>query len=433
MAIALGNREKIVIGSIITIFIIAGLHLFIYSAKARSYTETMNQLRQAKDEYARLHNISPVKLEKYTADTQKYEEELNELIKFLKLDAPKMYYLPMDPVKIRDFRRDIINELMRLRKESKTPLSFLGEDGWDFPRDLPDEIVKKRVNLWDLISKLRDIQSIIEISKDSPTVLAQKTREYEELMRQIGIDVAKLKVIERKVGAEVPNLKLMAHAELILRNKTEEYKITIEELYKLLKIEINPATAFFVNRQLEHLLNLIEIAQKNNIDDIISVKLIEMKTVKEETQQQGDAPGAAPGAGFPGAAPRVPGMAAEEEAIFGARAAPRPGAGRRDGMGDLMGPEMLPGEGPIGPYGMYGIPQQVVQDTRKDLYNLVPIEIRFKASNLNSSRFLYDITHIQGTYEIDNLAIRSIAEANVETIATINIVGRLVDILVSFD
>ncbi len=102
-------------------------------------------------------------------------------------------------------------------------------------------------------------------------------------------------------------------------------------------------------------------------------------------------------------------------------------------MGDLMGPEMLPGEGPIGPYGMYGIPQQVVQDTRKDLYNLVPIEIRFKASNLNSSRFLYDITHIQGTYEIDNLAIRSIAEANVETIATINIVGRLVDILVSFD
>lgn len=429
MAIALGNREKIVIGSIITIFIIAGLHLFIYSAKARSYTETMNQLREAKDQYARLHNISPVKLEKYMADTQKYEEELNELIKSLKLDAPKMYYAPMDPVKIRDFRRDLINELMRLRKESKTSLSFLGEDGWDFPRDLPDEIVKKRVNLWDLISKLRDIQSIIEISKDSPTVLAQKTREYEELMRQIGIDVAKLKVIERKFGTEVPNLKLMAHAELILQNKTEEYKITIEELYKLLKIEINPGTAFFVNRQLEHLLNLIDIAQKNNIDDIISVKLIEMKTVKEETQEQGGAPGA----GFRRPAPRVPGMAAEEEALFGARGGAPAGAGRRDGMGDVLGPEMLPGEGPIGPYGMYGIPQQVVQDTRKDLYNLVPIEIRYKASNLNSSRFLYDITHIQGTYEIDNLAIRSIAEANVETIATINIVGRLVDILVSFD
>ncbi|MCX7765662.1 MAG: hypothetical protein N2246_03020 [Candidatus Sumerlaeia bacterium] len=429
MAIALGNREKIVIGSIITIFIIAGLHLFIYSAKARSYTETMNQLREAKDQYARIHNISPVKLEKYTADTKKYEDELNELIKTLKLDAPKMYYAPMDPVKIRDFRRNIINELMRLRKEAKISLSFLGEDGWDFPRDLPEEIVKKRVNLWDLISKLSSIQSIIEISKDSPTVLAQKTQEYEGLMRQIGIDVAKLKVIERRFGTEVPNLKLMAHAELILRDKPEEYKITIDELYKLLKIEINPATAFFVNRQLEHLLNLIDLAQKNNIDDIISVKLIEMKTVKEETQQQGGAPSAAPQR----VVPRVPGMAAEEEALFGARDGGPPRAGRRDALGDVMGPEMLPGEGPAGPYGMYGIPQPVVQDTRKDLYNLVPIEIRYKASNLNSSRFLYDITHIPATYEIDNLAIRSIAEANVETIATINIVGRLVDILVSFD
>ncbi|MCD6384719.1 hypothetical protein J7M23_02980 [Candidatus Sumerlaeota bacterium] len=412
MAVTLGNREKIVILSIIGIFVIAGLHLFIFSPKARMYSESKSEMEKAKQSYDQLRNISPVKLDSYIKETEKYEQLFHKILRTLKLDAPRIYLNPTAPenrAKIRDIRRAHIRELMRLQKESKVSLTFLGENGWDFPKQLPEDITKKRVNLWDIISKIADVQSIIEMSKDSPTVLEQKEVQYRDLMRQIGIDVDKLDKI-KSFGTIVPHLKLMAHAELILKEKPQDYKITIDELYRLLRIEFDPGTAYMGNRQLAFLIDIINRAEKDNIDEVVSVHLFDPQTVSEVEKVEPGTKKKAPGAP-PAVPPRFP-----------------PIEGFRGGE---VPPEFMTEFGGMGFEGM-AMPMAPTE-VRKPIATLVPIQIRYKASNLNSSRFLYELTHCPATYEIDDLAIRSIAEANVEVITTINVTAQVVGVLVSLE
>ena len=82
--IAFGNREKIVVGSIATIFLIAALHLFIFSGKARSYSDAKNERNQAKDRYQQLRNIPKERLDKYIEETQSYEKVFNNTIQQFK-------------------------------------------------------------------------------------------------------------------------------------------------------------------------------------------------------------------------------------------------------------------------------------------------------------------------------------------------------------
>lgn len=414
MAVSLGNREKIVILSILGIFVIAGLHLFIFSPKAREYSLSKAEMEKAKQSYDQLRNISPIKLESYTKETEEFERIFHKLIRTLKLDAPSIYLNPMAPenqAKIRDIRRAHVRELMRLQKESNISLTFLGEDGWDFPKELPEDIIKKRVNLWDIISKISDVQSIIEMSKDTPSVVEQKEAQYRDLMRQIGIDVGKLEKI-KSFGKVVPHLKLMAHAELILKEKPEDYKITIDELYRLLRVEVDPATAYMVNRQLEFLIDIIKRAEKNNIDDIVSVRLYDAQTLSEIEKTEGETVERAPAPPARIAPEMPPGMPPGE-------------------FMEGMPPELWAEYGGMG-FDMRGMPMGP-QEVRKDIATLVPIQIRYKASNLNSSKFLYELTHCPATYELDDLAIRSVAEANVEVIATINIIAQVVGVIVTLD
>jgi len=76
----------------------------------------------------------------------------------------------------------------------------------------------------------------------------------------------------------------------------------------------------------------------------------------------------------------------------------------------------MPGPGPGA-----GIQATPAPPTRKLVCVITPVQLRFSATNLNAMKFLYEITHSQRTYEIEDLAIQALEGGTVEVFVTINV------------
>ncbi len=392
----LANREKVVIGIITLILAIAALHLFIFSPKARQLSDAKKNWNGALGLYNRMASAqSPSDLKRYEGQTKEYDEQFTQLALALNLVA-QGYYVDAKPESLEKRREDFINvieKLLVVREEKDAlKLSFLAEEGWDLPDSLPENIEMRRVNLWDLISKLDSIHSILDVIVNQ-TVKETKEEERRLLLLQLGFDQWKVASLAR-YGDHVPLIKRLVHAQLILGKKPEEYRLTKEKLYGLLRIEFPDNLLLYLNKQLDAVIDLVEMARENKIGEISMVRLLPKSEVFREPEQTSE-----PGSGAP-MAPVVPARAprfVDANQFAGAAVA---------------------GEG--------GGPMPLVQATpappaRKLICVITPVQLRFSATNLNAMKFLYEISHSQRTYEIEDLAIQALEGSTVEVFVTINV------------
>ncbi len=396
----LGNREKMVIGIISVILAIAALHFFIFSPKASQLSDVKANWDGALGEYNRTASAqSPSVLKRYEGQTKEFQEHFTQLALALNL-ATQVYYVEAKPESVEKRRGDFIDAVEQLlaarEEEGALKLSFLAEEGWDLPDSLPENIEKRRVNLWDLMSNLDAIHSILDVIVNR-TVKETKEEERRLLLLQLGFDQRKVFSLAR-YGDHIPLVKSLVHAKLILGKKPEEYRLTKENLYELLRIEFPDNLLLYLNKQLDAVIDLVEMARENNIDEISMVRLLPKSELFKELEQTSESESGAPLAPV---AARSERMFMDPGAYYGARAA-------GEGGGVMPGP------------GMQATP---APPERKLICVITPVQLRFTATNLNAMKFLYEITHSMRTYEIEDLAIQALEGSTVDVFVTINVVA----------
>jgi len=416
------NREKKFIGSIMTIFFIAALHFLVFSRKAKDYDAVVKEYIKAKSDNESVvkQAKNPTEVKKFEEENKKYQTEFRQIVENLKIDLPQ-YYLDINPESIQKRRTECLQNIEKIvslkTKLSTTKLNFLGENGWNVPLELPQEIKKRPERLWDVISQINSINRILKVI-DNEVVKEEKLRQYSELLKEIGVDESKIEGLN-KYGQYLPFINRLCHYRLIVKEKPKDINLTDQEIQDLLRITYPDDNLFKLNRQIFALIDLLESADQNKIEEITEVSLtniVEIKaTPKQEGQDQTAGAPAEPGATptpTPKASPRPQEM---DELTFMA--------------GEGMDPESMQyGRGRRGP-------EQAAASTQEFLGYGVPILLRFNGSNLNITNYLYSVSHMPRTYELDSLMINTIKDREgVEDVyAWINIIAIVDGVLVDLD
>ncbi len=429
MRITLGNREKKVIGGILTILFIAGIHLVVFSRKAKEYNYTMRDWKKAKNDVKNLVGQAkdPVRITRYEENNKKFEQEFKDIIKNLKIDIPK-YYIDGSAESLEKRRRDFSEQIERLFSFSETlkntKLTFLDEKGWDIPTVLPKDIRKRPERLWDVISQLHGISQILKVI-DNEVVRQDKLRAYSALLKEIGIDEPRINALS-KFGEYVPFINRFCHYRLIIKEKPKDVKMSDEEIQGLLRIKWTDKDANKaldnklqrLNGQLFALNDLIEMADTHKIEEIKQVSLNKLKKVFT-TQKTEEAKGEKP--------------------------KPTPTPFRGEFEGRMRGPAEFGPEGGRGRMRFFeGFPMEFrarpkpeqPQGPPEDLVaTAMPILIRFSGSNLNVTKYLYAVSHVPRTYKLDALLINTIkGKEGVEDVyASISVLNQVVGILVDLE
>jgi hypothetical protein len=405
-----------------TIFFIAALHFLVFSRKAKDYDAVVKEYIKAKSDNESVvkQAKNPTEVKKFEEENKKYQTEFRQIVENLKIDLPQ-YYLDINPESIQKRRTECLQNIEKIvslkTKLSTTKLNFLGENGWNVPLELPQEIKKRPERLWDVISQINSINRILKVI-DNEVVKEEKLRQYSELLKEIGVDESKIEGLN-KYGQYLPFINRLCHYRLIVKEKPKDINLTDQEIQDLLRITYPDDNLFKLNRQIFALIDLLESADQNKIEEITEVSLtniVEIKaTPKQEGQDQTAGAPAEPGATptpTPKASPRPQEM---DELTFMA--------------GEGMDPESMQyGRGRRGP-------EQAAASTQEFLGYGVPILLRFNGSNLNITNYLYSVSHMPRTYELDSLMINTIKDREgVEDVyAWINIIAIVDGVLVDLD
>jgi len=412
MKFRMGNREKKVFGGIITILLIAGLHLLVFSRKAKEFTRILEDFNKSKSDYETVvkQAKNPSEVVKLEKENEQFKTEFKKLVKQLNIHLPG-YYLDGNEDSIRQRREELIiniEKLITMAQDLKnTKLSFLEEKGWNIPLELPEDIQKRPERLWDVISQINGINQILEVI-DNPTVKQQKIVQYGELLKEIGMDEPKIDSL-KKFGRYLPLINRLCHYRLIIKEKPKDIKMTDQEIKNLLRIEYPDDNLFKLNRQLYSLNDLIKLADENKIEEITEVTLNDFVEIKgppkkpEEGAEPTPAPQEAPPMGM-----------FDEFAMMGG------------------GPEGMA----FGGRGGYARKQKKADKPPENfLGHGTPILLHFTGSNLNTTNFLYAMSHIPRTYELDSLIISTIKDREgVEDVyAWINVIALVDGVIVDLD
>ena len=412
--IRMGNREKKVIGGILTILFIAGLHFLVFSDKAKEFetvksdweearTQAQNQVGEGKNVQG-MKNLQEL--------NQQFQKDFRNLISTLRLDMPKYYLDQSDEAKEkrRERCRELVNELRNKEEElNTTQLTFLGGNGWKFPEELPEDIQERPARLWDVIARLNSTSKVLKyIDKDEYNVMQQNLQEYDNLLKEIGINENEIEQLKR-YGKEVPLLTRLCHYEIIINQKPEDVKFTNDQIRELLHIEYPDNDFFKINKQLVSLIELIEIADQNKIEDISEVYLRETTQVKAAPEEGEE----------------------EEEA-----AEPTP-APRMEINEMMMMEGMGRGRGELGGFRLGGRAEtQEPQGPPENLAGLAaPVIITFSGNNLAITNYLYYITHMPRSYELDSMVINTVnqEEGINRVFAVVNSMTSIEGIIVSLE
>ena len=405
-----GKREKKVIGGILTILFIAGLHLMVFSRKAKEYDKVVEDWTKAKSDVQKLvgQAKNPRWVNDYEKMNEKYKRDFEEILKKLRIDFPGIYMDQSEEAieKRREITMNHIENLLSLKDSLKnTQLTFLEKGGWNLPMELPENIQKRPERLWDVISQIHGISRILKVI-DNPAVKQEKLRQYGGLLKEIGLDEQKIQGL-RKYGKYIPFINRLCHYRLIVKEKPDDIELTDQEIIELLRIEFPDNYLFKLNPQLFALNDLIQMADKNEIEEITQVNLDDFtkmfappKLGEEQTEQEQQRP--APPMGMP----MEPGMERMEPGMM------------------PMGPEGMRFGGRMAMMGRRVQPQQPTGPPKNFLGHGGPLLMRFSGSNLNVSNYLYGLSHVPRTYELDSLIINTILDREgVEDVyAWINIV-----------
>jgi len=442
MKVVMHNREKKVIGAILTILFIAALHFMVFSRKAMDYDTTMAEWSQARDDVEKIvgQAKNPNEVKKAEERVNKYKEEFKNMIRSLHIDLPNIY-IDSTPESLKKRRAEFDSCIERLlsfqSKLKNTKLSFLGEKGWNLPQGLPDNIKKRPERLWDVMSQLRGINAILKVV-DNQVVRNEKLTQYSTLLKEIGIDETAIDSLS-KYGKCVPVINRICHYRLIIKEKPKDLKMTDEQIQEYLRIEYPDNFLHGLNCQIYALTDMIEMADANKIEDITEVQMNDQHLIREipkpgETPPPSEAPPAyiGPPDVLPGEAPMSPAVAGGREMGL---AAPAALGGQRYPLGDVE----LMGEPGLMRAGVPMTRQPLVRREEAALQNLLaigmPMIIRVNGSNFNVTNFLYTVCNSPRSYELDSLIINTIKdrEGVLDVYAWVNILASVEGVVVDLD
>lgn len=443
----LGKREQLVILLIATAAVIGLVHLLVFQRKAAEYEQVEARYQQGVATLATATVLSSqTYLDNFAAKTTEYNAQVTSIAAQLGVLVPPEFATESSEAALKREQSIIghIRELVNLRASIRTPqLTFLDDlrtqpanmfemqRGWNMPRQLPGMAV--RGALWDTVAKLQQQWELMSNITDPIERLRQRIT-YNQLLNQIGlnpVEVSKyvvalgpqqyvffnddelfVRLISDRVfnlqpsanpyslfrmGPEIPNVKKLWLAELIWEQREENTRITREKLHQIMEIQLpikelqNP-----LNKQLEALVRTVKVAEANSIAEIQQVRLLKPVLIGKASRR------------VPGATPAPPEQTDQQQpgqpggGTLGQMAFGRPG-----GLfgGAAVTPEITPPPDRVGAG--------------------AGLEIWFRGTNADVTKFLFDLANVPGTFAIDDLSIQATQTGEIQTSATIEIVTVL--------
>jgi len=442
-----GNREKIVIGTILGLATIGALHVLVFKPRAHRLFDERQQYENQKSQIEALGKTKSLDtINKFQLQNADFMLQFYNLMDQLNLVIPPQYY--SDPDEERQ-KRDMEDWLQQVRDkqqpEAKPKLTFLDDDHWSLPQSLPDEVTQTGVDLGDRVRKVIDADEVIKVLPEGHPLRLQQEIEYKRLLKDIGVDLDKANNGLPQFGPSITSFYLLVRAQLIRDALPKDFnlKTPLRELFRLKW----PEQILIPVKQLQALNDIIEMASQAGVEEIVSVAFNDAMAIYPppgEAEQQvatAQTTGApmGPGMAYPGMA--YPGMAMPPGAYptspmgpemmypGGPAGAPMGPPGAMPGEPGMYEPGMYPGMMYPGMYpGMPGMPGMGAGATKVPTIEAVggaaPIQMELIGPNLNVMRFLYAVTHSKRTYGIRYLAIKSMDEPSgwIRVITTINLV-----------
>ena len=201
----IGKREQIVILVVIVASIIMVAHLVVFSPRAESFAQVEKRFQ---DEVAKVQQLAIPRSEEAlrlaAEETKSYQDQISSLVVTLNLDVDPKY----TSIQEAEFQSQLDDTVALMRELVQLPntlknvrLTFLEDQrvpygtyrvqmGWDIPKQLPTVGVEG--GLSDTIGKIRGKAS--EMASQGPFDRIQNHYQYNQLMRQIGLDPAETEV-----------------------------------------------------------------------------------------------------------------------------------------------------------------------------------------------------------------------------------------------
>lgn len=434
----IGKREQIVLISIGTLLAIALIHMFIYKPKAEQYARVDQEFKGGVEKIKTAEQpTSDKQIENYNIKTREYQDELTSVVASLNLTLPDYYTTETETSVLRrlDDIVALLEELNRLRNTVQRPaLMFLNDRranpadpyamqmGWNLPPQLPSFGVAGA--LWDTVKKLDDRFVLLNAIQNPNDRLRQRVP-YNKFLQDLGINPAEVSnwvinlpgvgyvffndsdivtkvqgavpnpLSTNRFGVLVPELKKAWVAEQIWKKREPSTQITRARLYQILEVNLPlDMNMLVVTKQLAALVDIVKLAQQNQIVDIPRVNLLKPTSIGKGTA-------------------RTPGLTPTPTPTATPMVAMR-GMGLGMGMAEMMGME-----------GMTGAPATTGPPPEETIGGGTGLEIWFRGSNSSTVKFLFDVTHMPRTYALDDLNIDATPEGMLNTSATIEMVTTL--------
>lgn len=420
----IGNREKIVIGSILALATVGALHILVFKPRADNLAKEKALYEGKKSEIEQLGKTKSMDvINEFQIKNADYMIQFYTLVQNLNLAIPDHYTTKFDIDRQQNDLTEWMGKLLALRQADVKPkLTFLDPDHWSLPDKLPDDVTATGVDLGDRVRKVIDADEVIKVLPEGHPLRLQQEAEYKRLLKDIGVDIDQANNTLPQFGKAVTTFYLLDRAQLIRDALPKDFalKTKLRDLFRLKW----PDQILVTAKQVEALVDVIGMARESGVEEIASVTLSEpMLIYPPPTEEEAKAAAAPTGFGMGG--PMGPGMGGpmSPDMMMGGPMSGAPGMG----PGAMMDPEMMMMMGMGGKEGMMmmgpgaGQPQAPAAEV---LGSAAPFKIEFLGPNLNAMKFLYQITHSPRSYGISYLAIKSLDEPSgwIRVIATVNVV-----------
>ena len=206
-----------------------------------------------------------------------------------------------------------------------------------------------------------------------------------------------------KFGVLIPELKKLWISELIWEKRDPNTPITKKQLRDYLEVKLPRDEAILaLNKQLQGLIDMAELADRSGILEINQVHLMKFTGIAKATE-------------------RVPGQVPTPKPTPDAAAMPMGGTGMMFGDPSMMGGPMMGGPMMGGMGGaMAAGPTPVPEESK--LGSGTGIEMYFRGNHVSTVQFLFDVTHKPRTYAVDDLYIQAGQDGVLTTSATVEMV-----------
>jgi len=500
MSMPIGNREKIA-GLIILGLVTVGLiHYFVFMPRAAEYRSAYAQYRSAAARFSTsITKEAAPQIARMEQANSNMMTTVTTLAKDLKIDMEPLFFTP-GPERVKQYQDrfvTLVNQIVDLRRSPlRVKPDFLDwgaganvGQGWD----IPAQLTGSSAQLWDNVEKLSFKASEMKVL-DNPRDLINArfgevnpmTRQlvkpgYIHLLQNIGVNWQRLQAAppgpsehQRRLGIEpfppqyrrpdtvaihgeiVPTIKKLAHAKLIWEQKLRDERTpgvripiqTKEDIYALLEVKLpdDPVQLYLLNKQLELLLQLIQMADKEGVERLVTVQLLPMRKVDDipdlarpgrhrlasevhfdqllqlaALSSQANAyggssyPGSYGSGGYPGSYGGPYGGAYGGGAGYGG-----PGGAYPVNPGaPAWGPSAAPGGYPGAPVGAPGTqitptptptPQPLVGGDWAG--TCMPMQLKFVANWENTIKYTYRMTHHRNPFEVDSARLESGSQFN---------------------